>query len=359
MPSLRHSSNYTTREPRFGAKSQDSAASSGQSITKSPLGGDCRAMQIDTELLSSLYTGRLQKLRQRAEECGIPKSGSVEVLRAKLICEEVLPDLDLTWDGIQSMSHKEIGEVLKVFGIKSSGSHKERRQRLWLHLSYDSRRMTIEHLAEMSRDDLHELCKRLELNLTGNRTVLMGRVAGVLTSQVNGWGRIKRSLRRNGLKAATFEDLPAEKTDETPLIAISSDFDFQSLPTKAVLEDASDSLVRGIDKQPPSVQGEMLTIQSRADDLERMVGTILRGHGGSWGSEEKDLLLRLAERRGWPLDQQFVRHRVLMVATNIAEAKGANLSSDGLGGGIAEDTESTIRRIREKLPNPQPSEDGD
>jgi hypothetical protein len=27
----------------------------------------------------------------------------------------------------------------------------------------------------------------------------MGRVAGVLTSQSNGWGRIKRSLRRNGL----------------------------------------------------------------------------------------------------------------------------------------------------------------
>ena len=104
-------------------------------------------MKIDSELLSSIYTGRLQNLRQRAEECGIPKTGSVEVLRAKLICEEILPDLDLSWEGIQSMSHKEIGQILKVFGIKSSGSHKERRQRLWLHLNYDSRRMTIENLS--------------------------------------------------------------------------------------------------------------------------------------------------------------------------------------------------------------------
>ena len=122
-------------------------------------------MRVDSELLSTIYTGRLQNLRARAEECGIPKSGSVEVLRAKLICEEILPDLDLSWEGIQSMSHKEIGEILKVFGIKSSGSHKERRQRLWLHLNFDSRRLTIEHLAEMSRDDLHEMCKNLELSL--------------------------------------------------------------------------------------------------------------------------------------------------------------------------------------------------
>ena len=42
-------------------------------------------MRVDSELLSTIYTGRLQNLRARAEECGIPKSGSVEVLRAKLI----------------------------------------------------------------------------------------------------------------------------------------------------------------------------------------------------------------------------------------------------------------------------------
>jgi hypothetical protein len=272
----------------------------------------------------------------------------VEVLRAKLIREEVLSDLDLSWDGIQSMPHKEIGEVLKVFGIKSSGSHKERRQRLWLHLNFDSRRMTIENLAETSRDDLHELCRRLELDLTGNRTVLMGRVAGVLTSQMNGWGRIKRSLRRNGLQPGTFDKKAKEVMEEETTSSEIGDLEFHSTPPRALLEDARDSMVIGIDKQSISVQGDLLTIQSRIDDLERMVGTILRSHGGSWGEDQEDLLLRLAERRGWPIREQFVIHRLLMVATNIAEVKGANVGQETQPGTM-EDSESVILRIRSKL----------
>ena len=306
-------------------------------------------MRVESNLLNSLYMGRLQSLRQRAEDSGISKSGSVEVLRARLISNLVLAEVDFSWEGIQSMPHKEMGEVLKVFGIKSSGSHKERRQRLWLHLSYDSRRMTIENLAEMNRDDLHEMCKKLELDLTGNRTVLMGRVAGVLTSQINGWGRIKRSLRRNGLQTSTpQEPEPEIKTVEkvTPKIPIE---EFHSVPAEALLEDASDSLLIGLDNQPANVQGDILTIHARVSDLERMVGTILRGHGGSWGDSERDLLLRLADRRGWPIDEQVVRHRILMVATNIAEVKGAAMVSGVENKTLAEDTGSTIDRIRSKL----------
>ncbi|MFL2952086.1 MAG: hypothetical protein ACJZ67_04980 [Candidatus Thalassarchaeaceae archaeon] len=306
-------------------------------------------MRVDYNLLNSLYMGRLQSLRQRAEDSGTSKSGSVEVLRARLISNLVLAEVDFSWEGIQSMPHKEIGEVLKVFGIKSSGSHKERRQRLWLHLSYDSRRMTIENLAEMNRDDLHEMCKKLELDLTGNRTVLMGRVAGVLTSQINGWGRIKRSLRRNGLQTSIPEETEPEiKMEEkvTPKIPIE---EFHSVPAEALLEDASDSLLIGLDNQPANVQGDILTIHARVSDLERMVGTILRGHGGSWGDSERDLLLRLADRRGWPIDEQFVRHRILMVATNIAEVKGAAMVSGVENKTLAEDTGSTIDRIRSKL----------
>ena len=306
-------------------------------------------MREESNLLNSLYMGRLQSLRQRAEDSGISKSGSVEVLRARLISNLVLAEVDFSWEGIQSMPHKEMGEVLKVFGIKSSGSHKERRQRLWLHLSYDSRRMTIENLAEMNRDDLHEMCKKLELDLTGNRTVLMGRVAGVLTSQINGWGRIKRSLRRNGLQTSMpQEPEPEIKTEEkvTPKIPIE---EFHSVPAEALLEDASDSLLIGLDNQPANVQGDILTIHARVSDLERMVGTILRGHGGSWGDSERDLLLRLADRRGWPIDEQFVRHRILMVATNIAEVKGAAMVTGVENKTLSEDTGYTIDRIRSKL----------
>ena len=306
-------------------------------------------MRVDTELLSSIYMERLQSLRSRAEESGISKSGSVEVLRARLISNLVLSDMDLSWEGIQSMPHKEIGEVLKVFGIKSSGSHKERRQRLWLHLNYDSRRMTIENLAEMNRDDLHEMCKSLELKLTGNRTVLMGRVAGVLTSQMRGWGRIKRSLRRNGIRTSSQTKIEKEEKDaEQASIEVPSE-DFQAIPSQALLEDAGDSILIGIDDQSSHVQGDLLTIHARVGDLERMVGTILRSHGGSWGEAEKDLLLRLVDRRGWPIDEQFVRHRILMVATNIAEIKGASMESDENRILVMEDVESAIERIRSKL----------
>ena len=306
-------------------------------------------MRVDTELLSSIYMERLQSLRGRAEKSGISKSGSVEVLRARLISNLVLSDMDLSWEGIQSMPHKEIGEVLKVFGIKSSGSHKERRQRLWLHLNYDSRRMTIENLAEMNRDDLHEMCKSLELELTGNRTVLMGRVAGVLTSQMRGWGRIKRSLKRNGIPTSSSTTIETEEKDAAPIPIEAPHGDFQAIPSQALLEDSGDSLLIGIDNQSSHVQGDLLTIHARVGDLERMVGTILRSHGGSWGDAEKDLLLRLADRRGWPIDEQFVRHRVLMVATNIAEVKGASMASDENTIRAMEDAESTIERIRSKL----------
>ena len=306
-------------------------------------------MRVDADLLSSIYTERLQSLRTRAEESGISKSGSVEVLRARLISNLVLSDMDLSWEGVQSMPHKEMGEVLNVFGIKSSGSHKERRQRLWLHLNYDSRRMTIENLAEMNRDDLHEMCKSLELELTGNRTVLMGRVAGVLTSQMRGWGRIKRSLKRNGIQNSSSMNIEQEEkdTDSVPIQVPTEDF--QAIPSQALLEDAADSILIGIDNQSNHVQGDILTIHARVGDLERMVGTILRSHGGSWGEDEKDLLLRLADRRGWPIDDQFVRHRVLMVATNIAEVKGASMASEENTIRAMEDAESTIERVRSKL----------
>ncbi|MDP6212601.1 MAG: hypothetical protein QGF32_03515 [Candidatus Thalassarchaeaceae archaeon] len=305
-------------------------------------------MRVDSNLLNSLYTENLQDLRKRADSSGLSKSGSVEVLRARLISNQILAEHDLSWEGIQSMPHKDMGDFLKVFGIKSSGSHKERRQRLWLHLNFDSRRMTIENLAEMNRDDLHEMCKKLELDLTGNRTILMGRVAGVLTSQMNGWGRIKRSLRRNGLQSVLFQEPEPDIVEhmETTVIPIE---EFQAVPAEALLEDASDSLLIGLDNQPSHIQGDILTIHARVGDLERMVGTILRGHGGAWGDSERDLLLRLADRRGWPINEQFVRHRVLMVATNIAEVKGAAMTSGSEKTPLVEDTAETIDRIRSKL----------
>ena len=290
-------------------------------------------------------------LRERAETAELAKSGSVEVLRARLIQHQVLGDFDLSWEGIQSMPHREIGEVLKIFGIKSSGSHKERRQRLWLHLNFDSRRMTIERLAEIDREKLHELCQFLELPLTGNRTVLMGRVAGVLTSQSKGWGRIKRSLRRNGIIVSSKNEELMINENEGDLIELENEKkknipEIKEEVSNAALEDAHDSLMIGFEDADFGVQGDILTIQARVEDLDRMIGTIIKNRDGAWGEKEIDLLIRLAIRRGWPLKDDRVKQRLSEVATNIAEIKGADL-------GRITDLETNemehINRIKHKL----------
>tara|TARA_B100001245_G_scaffold148617_1_gene111130 strand:+ start:80 stop:1060 length:981 start_codon:yes stop_codon:yes gene_type:complete len=313
-------------------------------------------MGIDRVLLDALYRGRLRGLRNRAEEAGLSKSGSVEVVRARLIQHHILGDDDLSWEGIQSMTHKEIGEVLKVFGIKSSGSHKERRQRLWLHLNFDSRRLTVERLVEMDRDTLQELCQKLELRVTGNRTVLMAQVGSVLTNQANGWGRIKRSLWRSGIPDVSAGVTEVESEDVVEEVEVEfeessagpvEEVDFQRTASEAVLEDASDALVFDLDKAESSVQGALLTIQARVEDLERMVGTILRGHGGRWGEEEQILLIKLAKRRGWPLDEEEVRSRVMRVATDIAEIKGGSLGEGESHSRINSD--ATLERVKEKM----------
>jgi hypothetical protein len=305
---------------------------------------------IDKDLLNSLYRKRLIELRDVAENDNILKGGSVEVLRARLIKEKILTNIDLSWDGIQSISHKEIGGILKIFGIKSSGSHKERRQRLWLHLNFDSRRMTIERLADMDRDTLYDLCHKLEMPLSGTRTVLMGRVAGVLTNQIKGWGKIKRSLHRSGMKKIEpsiefqYNEILNENKENKQL------GDFQEQVSMATIEDARDLMIIGIDKENVAVQGNLLSLQARIEELERMVGTILKEYGGSWSNSEKDLLIRLTERRRWPVEDEVVKKRLLTVATNIAEIKGAKIGiSSKIDDFTVDKIDKVINRIRNKI----------
>ena len=282
-------------------------------------------MSGDRVLLDQLYRARLMELRERAEAAGFRKNGSVEVLRARLIRNQVMGDYDLSWEGIQAMSHQELGDTLKIFGIKSSGSHKERRQRLWLHLNFDSRRLTVENLAEMERDKLHSLWQKLELQLTGTRTVLMGRVAGVLTSQGRGWGLIKRSLRRNGLPDVQSTTVKTreetEPEDEVIVIEVpETPIDFLQPLSLHQMEDAADLLSKSDGK------GDDSTLQSLAGmigDIERMIGTILNSHGGRWSEQEEELFLRIAVRRGWPVEDETTSTRLLLVASRIAEAKGS------------------------------------
>ena len=158
------------------------------------------------ELLSELYQARFDGLKEVAVAYNLPKTGSVETLRARLIQNLILDEWDLSPDGIRNLMNNELGELLGVFGIKKSGSLRARRQRLYLHLNHDAKRLLPESLDSMTRDELHALCKILELPLSGAKQALLVRVAGVLASQDGGWGKVKKSLRR---PRASSKKLPA------------------------------------------------------------------------------------------------------------------------------------------------------
>ena len=178
-------------------------------------------------------------------------------------------------------------------------------------------------------------------------------MAGVLTNQLNGWGRIKRSLRRNGLKISTTSSHPEDGGDHLEEDE-AQDFDFHLESSVAVVEDAHDSLILGIDTLVPEVQQDLRVISSYASEIDRIVGTILRGSGGVWGEGQKELMLRLSKRRGWPVDNETVRTRLSRVSTDIAEIRGARIGEFGrmssnkiLRAHVI--SESSARRIREKM----------
>ena len=95
-------------------------------------------------LLSELHQARLDRLREICSQHNISKTGSVEVLRAKLISELVLDEWDFSPNGIDTILNNDLGRLLAVFGVKKSGSIRERRQRLYLHLNYDAKQLTPE-----------------------------------------------------------------------------------------------------------------------------------------------------------------------------------------------------------------------
>ena len=152
---------------------------------------------MDTStMLGELYQARFDGLKDMAQQHGLSKAGPVEVLRARLIQHLIFPDWDFSAAGLRSIANSDLGEILGVFGIKKSGSIKARRQRLFLHLNHDPKSLAVEKLDDMTRDELHAMCKDLELPLSGNKQTLLARVAGVLASQENAWGKVKKSLRR-------------------------------------------------------------------------------------------------------------------------------------------------------------------
>jgi hypothetical protein len=170
------------------------------------------------ELLNELYQARFDRLKELAVTYNLPKNGSVEVVRGRLIQQLILDEWDLSPTGIKNLMNAEIGEILGIFGIKKSGSVRARRQRLYLHLNHDPKQFLPESLDALTRDELHELCKTLELPLSGTKQALLVRIAGVLAYQQGGWGKVKKSLRRprSGDSAVAIPTPSQDSKNESP-----------------------------------------------------------------------------------------------------------------------------------------------
>ena len=171
-------------------------------------------MADKVDLLCELYQARFDRLKEIASVSELPKNGPVEIVRARLIKNLVLTDWDLSKENIKAIKNKHLGEILGVFGLKKSGSIRERRQRLYLHLYEDPKLLTAENLDSMNKQDIHALCKILELPLTGDKQTLLVRVAGVLASQQGSWGKVKKSLKRKNDNAKAKIIIPNPADDE-------------------------------------------------------------------------------------------------------------------------------------------------
>ena len=61
----------------------------------------------------------------------------------------------------------------------------------------------------MNKNEIHSMCKILELPLTGDKQTLLVRVAGVLASQQGSWGKVKKSLKRHNENAKSKIIIPS------------------------------------------------------------------------------------------------------------------------------------------------------
>ncbi len=261
-------------------------------------------MSNRSSLLSELYQARLEDLKEIASAYGLAKNGSVEYLRAQLIRDLILPEWDLTLDGLKNILNSDLGDLLGVFGIKKTGSLRTRRQRLYLHLNHDPKQLKEENLDKMTKDDLHALCKALELPRSGNRQTLLIRVAGVLSAQHKNWGTIKRSLKRGG--GSVTIPTPGD-SDQEEIETASIEEEVESFVTEHpegwTFEDESELMESmdsgGIDTSLSEVAASIEeTLVSHRKEIEQPVPPMLQELSSEEPTlEEEAALLEISSRR--------------------------------------------------------------
>jgi len=261
-------------------------------------------MSDRSSLLSELYQARLEDLKEIASAYGLAKNGSVEYLRAQLIRDLILPEWDLTLDGLKNILNSDLGGLLGVFGIKKTGSLRTRRQRLYLHLNHDPKQLKEENLDKMTKDELHALCKALELPRSGNRQTLLIRVAGVLSAQHKNWGTIKRSLKRGGgsVTIPTPGDSDQQEIEPASIVEEVENFVTEH-PEGWTFEEESELMESmddgGIDTSLSEVAASIEeTLVSHRKELEQPVPPMLQELSSEEPTlEEEAALLEISSRR--------------------------------------------------------------
>jgi len=261
-------------------------------------------MSNRSSLLSELYQARLEDLKEIASAYGLAKNGSVEYLRAQLIRDLILPEWDLTLDGLKNILNSDLGGLLGVFGIKKTGSLRTRRQRLYLHLNHDPKQLKEENLDKMTKDELHALCKALELPRSGNRQTLLIRVAGVLSAQHKNWGTIKRSLKRGGgsVTIPTPGDSDQQELEPASIVEEVENFVTEH-PEGWTFEEESELMESmddgGIDTSLSEVAASIEeTLVSHRKDIEQPVPPMLQELSSEEPTlEEEAALLEISSRR--------------------------------------------------------------
>lgn len=297
------------------------------------------------ELLLELYQARLDRLREICIEHDLPKTGSVEMLRAKLIQKLVLDDWDFSSRGILALLNEELGIILGIFGVKKSGSIRERRQRLWLHLNHDAKQMTPENLDNLSREELHQLCVNLELPRSGTKQALLLRVGGVLTSQLGSWGAIKKSLRRprsvNAIPIIPMpknihspyeepenqfldEDKPNDMQDsEEAIVPIQDESNFEVFEEEIVEEHTPQETTQRLDVQQSASK---IIIEARMPEIDALCRDYL-SLSSSENKDETELFINSLKDHGFDVQNQPLREEIWStirkIESKILEEKSA------------------------------------
>ena len=185
-----------------------------------------------------------------------------------------------------------------------------------------------EKLDGLSRDQLHELCSKLDLPRSGAKQALLMRVAGVLTSQSGSWGVIKKSLRRpRGPPKMIPIPSPSDEFDSAPatVTPVISEPEIVEEPAieEAPIEVSSEVEIIDIAPQPvveptpvaPVVEltASVIEIEGRTAEIDALCRDFLMV-GSVNDTEDVDAFISSLSEHGFVLDDpnaaDFVRARL-------------------------------------------------